>query len=82
MRRLVARALSIGADPSDDEEQRLRKILLLTAAYVILPLAIVWGGIYMLAGAPGAGRSRGAMRRCPCSASASSESCAPTGGSG
>ena len=55
MRRLVARALSIGADPSDDEEQRLRKILLLTAAYVILPLAIVWGGIYALAGAIGAG---------------------------
>ena len=55
MRQLVARALSIGADPSDDEEQRLRKILLLTAAFVILPLAIVWGGIYALAGALGAG---------------------------
>jgi len=55
MRRLVARALSIGADSSDDEEQRLRKILLLTAAYVILPLAIVWGAIYALAGALGAG---------------------------
>ena len=55
MRRLAARALSIGADPSDDEEQRLRKILLLTAAYLILPLAIVWGGIYLLAGAAGAG---------------------------
>jgi len=55
MRRLVARALSIGADPSDDEEQRLRKILLLTAAYLIFPLAIVWGGIYALAGAFGAG---------------------------
>jgi len=55
MRRLVARALSIGADPSDDEEQRLRKILLLTAAWIILPLAIVWGGIYILAGAGGAG---------------------------
>src|SRR3990170_1868937 len=46
MRQLVARALSIGADPSDDEEQRLRKILL---------LAILWGGIYALAGAIGAG---------------------------
>jgi len=55
MRRLVARALSIGADPSDDEEQRLRKILLLTAAWVILPVAIVWGWIYILAGATGAG---------------------------
>ena len=55
MRRLLARALSIGADPSDDEEQRLRKILLLTAAFAILPLAIVWGGIYVLAGVAGAG---------------------------
>ena len=35
MRRLLARALSIGADPSDDEEQRLRKILLLTGCLVI-----------------------------------------------
>ncbi len=51
MRRLVAGALSIGADPSDDPEQRLRKILLLTAAFVILPLTIVWGGIYAFAGA-------------------------------
>ena len=55
MRPLLARALSIGADPGDDEEQRLRKILLLTAAYVILPLAILWGGIYAMAGALGAG---------------------------
>ncbi len=55
MRRLVARALSIGADPSDDEEQRLRKILLLTAAFVIFPVAIVWGGIYAVTGAIGAG---------------------------
>ncbi len=55
MRRLVAGALSIGADPSDDQEQRLRKILLLTAAFVILPLTIVWGGIYAFAGAMGAG---------------------------
>src|SRR5918999_1479514 len=55
MRSLVARALSIGADPSDDEEQRLRKVLLLTAAYVIFPLAIAWGALYAAAGAPGAG---------------------------
>lgn len=55
MRRLVARALSVGADPSDDEEQRLRKILLLTAALIILPVAILWGAIYAFAGAIGAG---------------------------
>jgi class 3 adenylate cyclase len=55
MRQLAARALSIGADPSDDQDLRLRKVLLLTAAYLILPLAVVWGAIYMLAGATGAG---------------------------
>ena len=55
MRRLVPQALGIGADPSDDEEQRLRKILLLTAAWVILPVVILWGGIYAVAGALGAG---------------------------
>jgi class 3 adenylate cyclase len=52
---LIGRALSVGSDPTDDEELRLRKVLLLTAAYVILPLAVLWGGIYVLAGAPGAG---------------------------
>ena len=78
----VARALSIGADPSDDEEQRLRKLLLLTAAYLIFPLAIVWGGVYALAGALGASLIpldlRGAIGR---RASASSRWCERTGGS-
>ena len=50
MRQLVARALSIGADPSDDEDQRLRKILPLTAALLIFPLAMAWGGISRLPG--------------------------------
>jgi hypothetical protein len=35
MRQLVARALRVGADPSDDEDRRLRKVLLLSAAYLI-----------------------------------------------
>ena len=55
MGELIGRALSVGSDPSDDEESRLRKVLLLTAAYVILPLAVLWGGMYVVAGAPGAG---------------------------
>src|SRR5918999_487066 len=54
MGRLVARALTLRADPNDDQELRLRKILLLTAAYAILPLAVLWGAIYAAAGAPGA----------------------------
>ena len=55
MRQLVARALRIGADTTDDEELRLRKVLLLSAAYLILPMAVVWGATYALAGATGAG---------------------------
>ncbi len=55
MRQLVAKVLSIGADPADDEELRLRKVLLLTAALAILPLAIVWGAVYFAAGARVAG---------------------------
>jgi len=55
MRQLVAWALRAGADPGDDEDLRLRKVLLLSAAYLILPVAIVWGAIYALAGATGAG---------------------------
>ena len=48
---LVARALRIGADPGDDEDTRLRKVLLLVAALTIAPLAVVWGGLYWVAGA-------------------------------
>jgi class 3 adenylate cyclase len=55
MGELISRALSVGSDPGDDEELRLRKVLLLTAAYVILPIAVLWGGIYVIGGAPGAG---------------------------
>ncbi len=53
MRVLLGRLLAIGADPGDDEETRLRKVLLLAAALTIAPLAIVWGLLYWLAGATG-----------------------------
>lgn len=49
---LLRRLLSIGADPGDDEDTRLRKVLLLVAALTIAPLAILWGLLYWLAGAP------------------------------
>lgn len=51
MRGLLSRLLSIGADPGDDEDTRLRKVLLLVAALTIAPLAILWGLLYWLAGA-------------------------------
>ncbi len=44
-------ALAIGSDPGDDEDTRLRKVLLLAAALTIAPLAVLWGLIYWLAGA-------------------------------
>lgn len=53
MRVVLGRLLAIGADPRDDEDTRLRKVLLLVAALTIAPIAVVWGVLYWLAGAPG-----------------------------
>ncbi len=41
----------IGADPSDDAEMRLRKALLVLVAVLILPIALVWGVVFVAAGA-------------------------------
>lgn len=51
MRGLLGRLLAIGADPGDDEDTGLRKVLLLVAALTIAPLALVWGLLYWVAGA-------------------------------
>lgn len=51
MRGLLGRILAIGADPADDEDTRLRKVLLLVASITIAPLAVVWGAIYWIGGA-------------------------------
>jgi class 3 adenylate cyclase len=48
---MIRRALAIGSDPRDDEETRLRKVLLLVAALTIVPLAVLWGLLYWLVGA-------------------------------
>jgi len=47
----LRRVLAIGAEPGDDEDTRLRKILLLVAALLITPLALAWGAIYWAVGA-------------------------------
>ena len=52
MEGLLSRLLSIGADPTDDADTRLRKVLLLVAALIIAPLAVVWGLLYWIGGAP------------------------------
>jgi class 3 adenylate cyclase len=50
MRRLLSLLLAIGADAADDEDTRLRKVLLLAAALTIAPLAVLWGLLYWLSG--------------------------------
>jgi adenylate cyclase len=45
------RAAKIGADPRDDDEVRLRKALLVLVSVLILPISLVWGGIYLALGA-------------------------------
>ncbi len=51
MRGSLGRLLAIGADPGDEEDTRLRKVLLLVAALTIAPLAVLWGLLYWLGGA-------------------------------
>jgi class 3 adenylate cyclase len=51
MRGPLGRLVAIGADPGDDEDTRLRKVLLLVAALTIAPLAVLWGLLYWIAGA-------------------------------
>ncbi len=51
---LLRRVLAIGAEPDDDEDTRLRKVLLLVAALLITPLAVIWGATYWMVGATGA----------------------------
>ncbi len=49
---LLAAFLRSGADPSDDHELRVRKILVLSVAAMIVPLAVLWGFLYLALGAP------------------------------
>jgi adenylate cyclase len=49
--RVWARAASIGADPRDDDDLRSRKALLVLISVLILPISLVWGGLYLALGA-------------------------------
>ena len=44
------RAARIGADPRDDDEHRLRRALLVFVCVLILPIALLWGAIYLAFG--------------------------------
>ncbi len=50
-RSLLARLSTVGADPGDDEDTRLRKALLVGIALLILPIAGTWAVLYLYFGA-------------------------------
>jgi len=52
VQRLLDRAATIGADPRDDDERRLRKALLVLLSILILPISLIWGTLFLALGAP------------------------------
>ena len=42
----------IGADVRDDEELRQKKALLVLLAFLVLPVSVVWGSLYLGFGSP------------------------------
>jgi adenylate cyclase len=50
--RLTARLTLLGADPHDDEDLRARKALLVLISVLILPVAALWGALYLAFGSP------------------------------
>ncbi len=49
--RVLLRLSAVGADPSDDQDARLRKALLVLIAVLIMPIALVWFVLYVALGA-------------------------------
>ena len=47
---VIERVGRIGADPADDDEQRLRKALLVLIALLVLPISLVWWLLYLFFG--------------------------------
>src|ERR671937_846120 len=50
--RVTARLAFVGADPHDDEDLRARKALLILISVLILPVAGLWGALYLAFGSP------------------------------
>ena len=50
--RVMARLALVGADPHDDEDLRARKALLVLISVLILPVAALWGALYLAFGSP------------------------------
>lgn len=51
-RQLVRLVNHIGSDPGDDEELRLKKSVLNSSAFMVIPAGPIWGAIYFLFGEP------------------------------
>ncbi|MFB3738381.1 MAG: adenylate/guanylate cyclase domain-containing protein [Candidatus Velamenicoccus archaeovorus] len=49
---MTAAVARIGAHPRDDDELRQKKALLVLLAVLILPVSVVWGGLYLGLGSP------------------------------
>ena len=49
---LLERLAHVGADTRDDEDTRSGKALLLLISVLILPISLLWGGLYLALGAP------------------------------
>ena len=47
---IAARLAAIGADPADDAETRQSKALLVLISILILPIALMWGALYLALG--------------------------------
>src|SRR5919204_1175799 len=50
--RVTARLAAIGADPRDDADTRASKALLVLISVLILPISLVWSGLYVAFGSP------------------------------
>jgi adenylate cyclase len=52
LNRIATRLMRIGADPLDDDDLRARKALLVLISVLILPVAALWGALYLAFGSP------------------------------
>ena len=50
--RVTASLAAVGADPHDDDDLRARKALLVLISVLILPVAALWGALYLAFGSP------------------------------
>jgi adenylate cyclase len=50
--RVLARLARIGADPQDDQDTQAGKALLVLISVLILPVALLWAGLYLAFGSP------------------------------